>query len=293
MEQHQGSLVVAGYWLTRRLGRGSFGEVWRAVAPGGVAVAVRIIHRPPHAAVKEAQALAGLKRLRNPHLLPFADHRQLEDRLVLLSLLADDNLRDLDRKRHRNGGPGIPTPELLGYFREAALGLDYLHSQQVLHRNVKSANILLIDGHAKVADFALGRVAEQGQWPGIHGTATPTWHYLAPEVVHNRISPGSDQYGLAASYAELRLDHPLFPGRNHFEVLAQILEATPNLAPLPDAEKQVLRRALARDPHQRYPSCRAFVRALEAAQQGPAAGSSSPEAASNPRYRSEARSASV
>jgi hypothetical protein len=88
---------------------------------------------------------------------------------------------------------------------------------------------------------------------------------MAPEMWGNKVSEHTDQYCLAVSYLELRLDRRVFPGKNLFELMAQHLNETPSLDPLPRAEQEVLLRALAKVPDQRYPSCRDFVRALDQA----------------------------
>src|SRR5437763_1561128 len=88
---------------------------------------------------------------------------------------------------------------------------------------------------------------------------------MAPEVWENRLSIHSDQYSLAVAYTELRLGRPLFSGKDLWTLGRQHLLDTPNLPGLEAAEKRALTRALAKDPHARYPSCREFVRALRQA----------------------------
>src|SRR5262249_13924854 len=138
----------------------------------------------------------------------------------------------------------------------------YLHSKHVVHRDVKPENILLAHGHAKVGEFALARVQSQ-RLKTATGVGTPL--YMAPEMFRGKVGPHSDQYSLALSYAELRLDRRLLNGTNLMAIMFEHLEQTPDLKPLPEPEQRVLYKALSKNPEQRYPSCTAFVRALELA----------------------------
>jgi serine/threonine protein kinase len=261
--------VGGGYKLIKQIGRGAFGEVWRAEAPGGVEVAVKIIFgsiNQQEAAQREFQALELMKRLRNAYLLAIHAYWQLEDRLIIAMELADGSLRDYMKQRANAGKAGIPPDELLRYFREAAEAVDYLHANHVIHRDIKPENILLLGGHVQMADFGLARVLEQGR--GLTATrgrcGTPL--YMAPEIVGKaEFGEQSDQYSLAATYAELRLNHPLFPSTNLYDLMHDQLQRVPDLAPLERAEQRVLHRALAKDPKQRYASCVQFIQELEKA----------------------------
>jgi hypothetical protein len=255
--------VGGGYTLIRRIGAGSYGEVWQAEAPGGVAVALKIIHRPlDHAeAQRELQALELIKGLRHPFLAQTQAYWPLEDRLLIVMELADGNLRDRLKAHQEQGRDGIPPAELLAFFHEAAEALDFLHANQVQHRDVKPDNMLCVGRHIKLADFGLARV--QGNRSVMTATSSGTPNYMAPEIWQGRVAPQSDQYSLAATYVELRLGRPLFPVTNFARLMMDHLETAPDLATLPEPERQVLLRALAKDAAQRYTTCRDFVNALE------------------------------
>jgi hypothetical protein len=174
--------------------------------------------------------------------------------------LADGSLRDRLKACRKAGVPGIPPQELLGYLGEAAEALDYLHASGVLHRDIKPDNILLFQGHARLADFGLARMLEATTLQ--HATLAGTPAYMAPEVWRGLVNEHSDQYSLAASYVELRLSRGLFPQGNLVQLMQDHAEHQPDLAPLPAAEREVLLRAVAKEPGQRYATCREFHQAL-------------------------------
>lgn len=256
--------VGGGYRPKSRLGRGSFGEVWKAEAPGGVEVAVKIISRPvDHAeAQTELQALELTKQLRHPHLLQTHAFWIHQDRLVIVLELADGSLRDRAKELKKQQRP-FALAELVRYFRQSAEALDFLHSRGVQHRDIKPENILLVEGYAKVADFGLAR--SQGQASMVNATGCGTPLYMAPEVWRGQVSNHTDQYSLAFAYAELRLGRRLFEAGDFLSLMMSHLERTPPLDPLPGPEQEVLRKALAKDPHGRFATCVEFMEALSQA----------------------------
>src|SRR5262249_18007281 len=161
---------------------------------------------------------------------------------------ADRTLMDRLNEAQRQGLPGVPFDELMEYMREAAKGLDHLHSIGVQHRDVKPQNLLLVGGGVKVADFGLAKVLEQTAATNT-GALTPA--YGAPEFLKGRVSPHSDQYSLAVAYCLLRSGRPPFTG-GPAQVMMGHLYETPDLTALPEAEQEIALRALAKDPNDRW-----------------------------------------
>ncbi|MCZ2343168.1 MAG: serine/threonine protein kinase [Bacteroidales bacterium] len=261
---------LPGYRLVRPLGRGGFGEVWEAIGPGGLPVALKGVPLGGRSAVAELRALDAVRGRRHPHLLALFGAWQTADRLVIAAELADGSLWDRYQQAAANGQVGIPTDELLGYFRETAEGLDFLNSATaaVAHRDVKPQNLLLVGGGVKVADFGLAR-AMGGDNTGHSGGMTVG--FAPPEAFNGKTSRTGDQYSLAVTYCLLRGGRMPFAGSPAALMKAHIHEP-PDLSMLPLAEQSVVARALAKQANDRWPDCRSFVAALEGAMETTANG---------------------
>jgi|GEM_PF-5371120 len=257
--------LVEGYTLVAELGRGGFGQVWKATGPGGFPVAMKFVRLDQRLAQVELRSLELMQNLRHPHLLSMFGAWQKEDWLIVAMELADGTLFDRLQRCQAAGNLGIPSDELIRYMQEAAKGLDYLNEMSVQHRDIKPANLLLVGGGIKLADFGLAKLLESSVASNT-GAMTPA--YAAPEFLEGQTSTRSDQYSLAVTYCELRGGRLPFAGN-----LAQILEGhrsgTPDLSMLPTpAERLAVGRALAKDPAARWPNCQAFVTALHTPQSG-------------------------
>jgi hypothetical protein len=267
MDRREELRVGGVYKPITLIGRGAFGDIWRAEAPGGVEVAIKVIYGAiaPAEAKRELQALELIKRLRHVYLLPLHAFWQTEDQLLIAMELADGSLRHRLSEVKLAGKQGVPAEELLSYFAEAAEGLDYLHSKHVLHRDIKPENLLLLGGHVQLADFGLARVLEESQRL-VRASSCGTPAYSAPEIFwRGKVGAHSDQYSLAATYVESRLGRPLFPSRSVRDLMNDHLQREPDLTPLAEPEQRVLLRALAKEPEQRFETCGEFVRELAAA----------------------------
>ena len=251
--------VVHGYRLLERLGGGQFAVVYRALSSGGVEVAVKEIRYSfgEAEAQRELEALELIKGLRHPYLLDIHDFWVENDRLYVALQLADGTLADLAAAAGPNG---VHPSEALPLFEQAAAAIDFLHQNRILHRDVKPANILMTAGFAKVADLGLAKFNPDSV--AVSQNLAGTYAYMAPEVFRNEFRPESDQYALALCYAEVRLGRQVCEGTNQFAVMHWHLNAVPNLEGLTPHEQKALRRALSKNPADRFRSCQEFVAAL-------------------------------
>jgi serine/threonine protein kinase len=263
---------IPGYRLLEPLGRGGYGEVWKCVAPGDLAKAIKFVPTSDSivavgcAATQELRALKHIKEIRHPFLLSIERVELLDGELAIVMELADRSLHDLLQDYVHRGQPGIPRHELITYFRDAAEALDLLNQEYGLqHLDVKPRNLFLVGRHIKVADFGLvNSLADihSGSQDALElSVATPL--YSAPETFLGRITLFSDQYSLAVSYGELLTGAPPFSGRNFNQLAVQHTSTAPDLSRLPEHDQPVVARALSKEPSERFASCQEFVRALE------------------------------
>ena len=306
-----GDEPVTGYRLTAFLGSGGFGEVWKATAPGGTEVALKINNLGMKGALKEFNSLKLVKRIQYPNLVPilaiWLKNEQGEilqesafdevggdstrglsgtlttatvefvprpepAELVIAMGLGHKSLADRLEECRKQGLTGIPVEELLKYMHDAARAIDYLNSPRhefgsglkaIQHCDIKPPNILIVGDAAQVCDFGLAREVDNLRSTSL--ALSPV--YAAPEMIESNLpSPSTDQYSLAMSYLELRTGVLPFPPESTAHTVIQAhLTGKIDVSRLPSRERDVVKRATARRPSERYTTAVEFVAALREA----------------------------
>ena len=259
---------IPGYRLIEPLGSGGFGEVWKCEVPGGLFKAIKFVFGNLNSldldgarAEQELNALHRIKEVRHPFVLGMERIEILEGELVIVMELADRNLHDRFVEDQAAGLIGVPRDDLLRYLRDAAEALDYMGEKHNLaHLDIKPRNLVLVSDRVKVADFGLVKHLERTGASGLLGGVTPL--YAPPETFTGKIFPQSDQYSLAIVFQELLTSQRPFGGKNARALAQQHMHEPPELKFLPEADRPIVARALAKDAAKRFPSCLAFVRAL-------------------------------
>ncbi len=280
--------VFAGYVIERMLGTGGMGEVYLALHP----------RLPRHDALKilslaatddqdfrarfnrEAELAATLW---HPHIVGVLDRGEFNGRLwISMDYVDGTDAGRLVRERHPNGMPEEDVWEIVTAVADA---LDFGHERHLLHRDVKPENILVTaaDGHRRrvlLTDFGIARKIDEVSNLTDVNVAVGTISYVAPEQLLGKPLDGrADQYALAATTFYLLTGAPPFHDSNRAVVVShhlstqppRISQRRPDLAHL----NAVLRRALAKDPSERYPNCVEFARALT--QPGPGRDAAAPQ----------------
>src|SRR5690242_16405566 len=276
---------IGHFEILELVGRGAMGAVYRAVDPLiGRSVAIKLIrligyNDGEEAAFlkdrlfKEAKAAGGLS---HPGIVTIYQVGTQDDQ----AFIAMEYIDGATLESRLDSDPRIDDALFSRVLVEMAAALDYAHQRGIVHRDIKPANIMLTAGGAvKITDFGiaktlLGRTVTQS------GMILGTPFYMSPEQVQGQALDGrSDQFALAVIAYQMLTGRRPFDGKEVTSVCYQIVHAeraspadlNPNLRP---EVARVLKRALEKNPANRFPTCAEFAAALVSAREqaaGPAA----------------------
>jgi serine/threonine-protein kinase len=265
----------AGYTIVRMLGSGGMGEVYLAQHPRlprrdalkVLAASVSADNAYRERFNREADIAATLW---HPHIVGVHDRGEFEGQIwISMDYVDGTDAARLMRERYPNGMPRKQVAEIVTAVAEA---LDYAHERDLLHRDVKPANILLShpeadDRRILLADFGIARWVNDISGLTETNMTVGTLSYAAPEQLMGRqLDGGADQYALAATAFHLLTGAPPFSNSNPAVVISQHLSASPpaigDRRPELAALDPVMAKALAKDPRDRFERCADFARAL-------------------------------
>ncbi len=265
---------IGRYIVVRELGRGAMGVVYEARDPLiNRTVAVKIIRLDALGSSSEAEWLQerlfrearSAGALSHPGIVVIHDLGRYED----VAYIAMERVDGPTLEQVLATGASLGTAESLSILRQTAAALDYAHQNDVVHRDIKPGNLMLHKGVTlKVTDFGIAKIASTQQLTRT-GTVMGTPSYMSPEQITAQPVDGrADQFSLAVIAFQLLAGRKPFQGDTLATLVHQIVyEERPSARPLrpnlPEAADAVLKRGLSRDAGDRYPSCAAFVEALE------------------------------
>jgi predicted Ser/Thr protein kinase len=262
--------TVGRYEITGELGRGAMGVVYKAMDPTiGRTVALKTMRLDVHGLdaqemvrrfQNEARA-AGV--LNHPNIVTIYDAGEHEGIFyIAMEFIEGTTLHELLAEKRV-----LPTEEVVGLARQICRGLDYAHSNGIVHRDVKPANIMITaNGTVKIMDFGIaksgGQVTNTGQVLG-----TP--NYMSPEQVKGRQLDGrSDLFSLGVILYEMLTGEKPFVGQNVTTIIYKIVNETPITPRDLDVTvhpglSAIVTKALAKAPDDRYQTGADLVRDLE------------------------------
>ena len=262
-----------GYRIDELVGRGGMGVVYRAydlrlkrtVALKLMAPELALDQRFRERFAREAELAMSLE---HPNVVPIHDAGDIDGRLYLAMRLVEGT--DLRALLHAEGA--LDPPRALAICSQVANALDAAHASGLVHRDVKPSNVLLdANEHAYLADFGLTRQFDDPGGPVGEGSSVGTPAYIAPEQIEGGPLDGrADVYSLGCLLYEcLTGEAPFARGSRLAMAWAHLEEEPPNASEhrpeLPVAIDAVIRKAMAKEPGDRYTTCAALIAAAEQA----------------------------
>jgi eukaryotic-like serine/threonine-protein kinase len=251
-----GARPLDGYTIKRGIGRGGFGEVYFAVSDGGKEVALKLIR---HNLDIELRGVTHCLNLKHQNLIALYDVKQdsQDNSWVIMEYAVGESLEEvIDRQPH-----GLSPEDAFEWMQGIAAGVSYLHDHGIVHRDLKPGNIFHDDGQIKLGDYGLSKFISCSRRSG-QTESIGTVHYMAPEVANGRYGKEIDIYALGIILFEMLTGHVPFEGESVGEVLMKHLTAEPMLDEVPEPYRQVIARALAKDPTTRFANVAEMVAAL-------------------------------
>ena len=266
--------ILGRYKILRVIGRGAMGVVYEAIDPDiDRVVAIKTINlmlSPEEMVQYEArfkQEIKAAGRLNHPNIVTIYDVGKTDNMAYMaMEFINGCELKDLLRV-------GIPLPidVALNIIAQAAEGLAFAHSRDIIHRDVKPANIMLLENEegmvAKITDFGIARMPASAV-KTMTGMVMGSPRYMSPEqVIGKNLSARSDIFSLGVVLYEALTGLAPFEADSISSIMYQTVHAVedqpskvnPNLDPDLDA---IVAKALAKLPEERFDSMKAFARRL-------------------------------
>jgi eukaryotic-like serine/threonine-protein kinase len=261
---------VGSYRLVRLLGKGGFAEVYlgQHVRVASKKAAVKILYLYDVDAQKFHEEAEVTEQLVHPHIVRLLDYDLQEGTpFLVLDYAPGGTLRN----RHPKGSQ-VPLDIVVAYLKEIAPALQYAHDRHILHRDIKPDNMLIgRQGELLLSDFGIAQLSQTGRSSIEASFVTGgTPFYMAPEMFRGKPEKASDQYSLAVVVYEWLCGAVPFSGGNFIQLGYQHThEPVPPLRDknpaIPFAIEQVILKALAKVPKDRYPEVKDFAEDMESA----------------------------
>jgi predicted Ser/Thr protein kinase len=270
-----GELIAGRYELEELVGKGGMSSVYRARDRLlERTVALKLLHEHysrdedyVERFRREARAAA---KLSHPNVVTVIDRGQADGRqFIVFEYIDGENLKQLVEREGR-----LPVRTALELGIEIGRALAYAHENGLVHRDVKPQNVLLRNGDVKVTDFGIARSLDVKSGLTETGTVLGTSDYIAPEQASGRpVGVHSDVYSLGIVIWELLAGTPPYTGESFLAVaMRHVNDPVPSISSVrPDVSARLesaLRRAMAKEPADRFGSMNEFVAELQACLEG-------------------------
>ncbi|MFL6373843.1 MAG: protein kinase domain-containing protein [Pyrinomonadaceae bacterium] len=254
--------MIGPYKLIRRIGKGAFGVVWLAEKKSALATTNVAIKIPADDTIEvevvQREAAVWVSASGHPNVLPIIDADVYDDHIVIVSEFAPDGSLLDWLGRHQGKAPSIDDAVeiMLGILA----GLQHLHSRGIIHRDLKPENILLQGDTPRLADFGIARVLK-GTSNTAAASGTPL--YMPPEAFDGKRGEHTDIWSAGVIFYQLLTGRLPFEGDGITSIMGAIVNKPPK--PIDDCPPyiwDVIEKALAKDPADRFASAAEMRKAL-------------------------------
>jgi serine/threonine-protein kinase len=265
---------LGDYEILGQLGAGGMGKVYKVRNVISERVEAMKILLPNLAGQKELadrflREIKLLATLDHPNIAALRNALTLDNQLVMIM----EYVEGQTLASRLQQGP-IPPADAVNYAQQLLSALSYAHHLNVIHRDVKPANMMLTpQGVVKLMDFGIARPNNEAGMT-VTGTTLGSLNYMSPEQVRGEpVDPRSDLYSLGVSLYEMVTGQLPFRGHSNYSVMSAHLQEPPpppiTVRPdLPKGINDIILMAMAKEPQGRFQSAEAFGNALKSVMPG-------------------------
>ncbi len=261
------------YEVTEVLGQGAMGIVYKGIDPMiGRTVALKTLKTAGEIPAEQlaefkrrfSQEAQSAGRLAHPNIVTIYDVGEEQG----LAYIAMEFIKGKALDEYISEKSPFSIDQIVGIMTQLCDGLGYAHKNGVIHRDIKPANIVLTDDHiAKITDFGIAKITSTSATQTGMVVGTPS--YMSPEQITGRgVDNRSDIFSIGAVFYELLTFEKAFPGDNITTVMYRVVHENPtplsiaNMA-VPAQFDQILMKALAKNPADRYPDAESMGRDIQ------------------------------
>ncbi|MFC1628861.1 serine/threonine-protein kinase, partial [Gemmatimonadota bacterium] len=266
--------TIGQYQVIDKIGEGGMGAVYKAedttlhrlVALKTLAHSLSEDSEAKERFVREAQAASALNHPNITTVFELVQDTEDDTQLICMEYVEGKTIRDMVETGT------VSVRKAIDIIMQAAEALEAAHNKGILHRDVKSANIMIsMEGRVKVLDFGLAHLESRSQLTRT-GTTMGTLSYSSPEQISGRpVDARSEIFSLGVVFYELLTGKLPFPATNEAEIVFSIINNEPERLiqvrdDVPDLVEAVSKKMLEKDPELRYQSCGEVINDLRGIQ---------------------------
>ncbi|NXB88524.1 NEK11 kinase, partial [Vidua chalybeata] len=230
------AVIARRYTIQRKLGNGSFGSVYlvndRKAKQGEelkVLKEISVGNLKPNETVEANLEAQLLSKLDHPAIVKFYASFVERDSFCIITEYCEGGDLDFKIQEYKDSGKMFTQSQIIDWFIQLLLGVNYMHERRILHRDLKAKNIFLKDNLLKIGDFGVSCLLMGSCDLATTFTGTP--YYMSPEVLkHQGYNTKSDIWSLGCILYEMCCMNHAFTGQNFLSVVLKIVEGeTPSL----------------------------------------------------------------